>query len=259
MSQDKIVTSNLIHNLQYSISYNGYSYGVQNDYQSFVAGGDYSPKELAQGLDLAVAAIMMEGNRIFRPENKHGYIQALISDSKYSLQGFENNLKMINSCAYWEPENAYMIRFTDQYVGESIFLYVPTLKHALAMAKSYAKIHNKNSDEVIVKEVGLMTDHISQNWIDTRVRKAQSVLIDSNMKRDFFELPDFDKSQPIETTGFYKWLDSEKVTDHNTIKTRDAYLKSIGYNRAFHKLTMIQIESLRHILQYHFNKTVVKA
>lgn len=250
MTQVTIINSKLIHNLQFEMMYNGYSYGVQNETKDFAVGRNYSPAELAQGNELAAEAIMLEGNKLYNT-TPNGYVNALITDSQYSKQGFENNLKRVNLCAYWQPEKAFKI-FVAGSKLESLKIFVSTMKQALQLAKNYAKVNGLDTTKAQAVEVGQMTDHIKQHWIDTQTRKAEKVLMCKTMKRELFTLSDND-NQPVEETEFFKWLDDNKITDHNTIKTRDQFLKSIGFNMALHKLTSKQISALGHILSHHFN------
>lgn len=256
MAQVKIVKSELIHNLQFEIMYNGLTYSIQNDTLNFQTGRHYSPLELSQGNKLACEAIMLEADKL-KSVNPNGYINALIADSKYSKQGFFNNLERINLCAYWNPEKYFKIAVAGSDL-ECLKIFVSNKDQALKMAKHYARINGFLESGAVVYDRGLMVDYIKPHFIESEKRRASKVLMCSSMKRELFSLQD-EEAKTFEESNFFKWLDDNKVKDHNSIITRGQYLKSIGFNMALHKLSEKALNSLKHTLDYHFNLRVKPA
>lgn len=254
MSKVTIIESSLIHNLQFEIMHNGLTYSVQNGSDTFQTGKNYSPLELAQGNDLACEAIMLEADKHYHC-NKSSYVDALILDSKYSKQGFKNNLDRINLCGWWELSNAFEIGVKGADLGNKL-LFVNTKDQALKMAKNMAKVNNKDTDQAFALESGKITDHIHITTIETSKRSAAKILMCSGMKRELFTLQDEAPDQAFTDCDFFKWLDKNKITDHNSILTRERYLKEIGFKMAFHKLSEKAVNSLSWILQYHFDQRV---
>ncbi len=246
------IQSKLIHNLQYDMMHNGYSYQVQNSSEAFEVGRHYSPLDLAQGNDIALQAIMFEGTVLYR-QDENLYYNGLISDAQYSLKGFEQTILKLNNLAYWREGTK---QFKLCVLKEKTFVvFLSSYDDAVTLSKALCKFYNKTLDDVMISCWGAFEDVLKPHWIKQQKREAAKVLLKGILEKEVFNIPDTGKnSTPFKDLEFFKWLEKthQDKSKHNTIESIEEYLKSLGFNKALHKLNEGDYSLMKYCLHFHF-------
>lgn len=271
-----IVTSTVFENLQYSVFSNGYSREVMAETNELITDRAYSPvdlfplvvagdgKELTNmqvtanhHAQLARVGTMYEGAKFLEDaKNPDPYSRALVLDLFHtsSLETVKSAAASLRLLALWKAEEgAPLTRYTLILNDETITEVCCTPKHLEKWILPNLKRNFKG--EWFTIRQGLQLNTAYQTDL---IRYARNILSKTAKNRQNFTLPDDNGDQlPVVGLEYYKWMTDNKITDHNNIGTRKAYIKSLGYNQGLHYLTEQQISRLKMTLDFHFRNTML--
>lgn len=237
------IKSQMFSNVVFVKDDNGYHIELEKATNVFEAGNAYSVSELLKSDSYLANLLQFEAFKLAGWSTSEIQVLGFIKDSKYSLKGWNTSLKWLE-----DVSTVFDIRKYNVHTNKSdeffTSVYGMNEKQALQMFKNYCKLVRIDSKDYQLKEADT-----------TKKENFKS----GYLAKDVFYIPDHGKeSTHFEELDYFKWLDTNKVDEHHSIKTRKQYLDFLGYNNKTHRLLEEDLTLLKYTLQYHFDSKLNK-